>query len=147
MNPDRRNTYDFRMYRKLKPLFEYIYFGLKSIDAFGRDQQLFEQQLEELDNYRPRTEPNITNRRQMIIDAFENRLFPTSNGNYYQRGDSREDTSDSDDSDDGVNGGNNGNNDDNNGGNNNLSRSSGTRKKILSTEARINNRRKDAFKK
>ena len=41
MNPNRKNTYDFRMYRKLKPLFEDINFGRKSIDAFGRDQQLF----------------------------------------------------------------------------------------------------------
>ena len=117
MNPNRRNTYDFRMFRKLKPLFEEIYFGHKAIDAIDRDQQLFVEELERLDGYRPRTEPNISNRRKilenanhfyegrkMIIDAFKNRLFPMSDGNYYHRGDpEREDSSDSDN-------GNNGNN-------------------------------------
>ena len=33
MNLSSRNTYDFRMFRKLKPLFEEIYFGRKLIDA------------------------------------------------------------------------------------------------------------------
>ena len=33
INPNRRNTYDFIMYRKLKPLSEEIYFGRKVIDA------------------------------------------------------------------------------------------------------------------
>ena len=77
----------------------------------------------------------------MIIDAFENRLFPMSNGNYYQRRDpGGEDTSDSGDgnndndgnnvtdgnndgnddgNDDGDNGNNDGSNDGNNGNNGN----------------------------
>ena len=49
MNPNRRNTYDFIMYRKLKRLFEEIYFGRKAIDAIERDQDLFIQELERLD--------------------------------------------------------------------------------------------------
>ena len=124
MNPSRRNTYDFRMFRKLRPLFEEIYFGRKTIDATGRDQNLFEKELERFDNHAPRVKPNINNRRKvlenanhfyegkaMIIDAFRNRLFPMSDRNYY-RGPAAEyeDSSDDGDDDDDGNNGNNGNN-------------------------------------
>ena len=89
MDPSRRNTYDFKMFRKLKPLFVEIYFVCRTIDAIERDQDCFARELERLDNYGPRVEPNISNRkdtlknakhfyegRVMIIDAFRNRLFP-----------------------------------------------------------------------
>ena len=84
LNPSRRNTYDFRIFRKLKSLFEEIYFGCKTVDAIYRDQDIFARELERLNNYGPRVEPSISNRRKilenakhfyerrvMIIDAFD----------------------------------------------------------------------------
>ena len=47
------------MFRKLRPLFGEIYYGCKAIDAIYRDQNLFEQELERLDDYRSRNENNI----------------------------------------------------------------------------------------
>ena len=38
MDPRRRNINNFRMFRKLKPLFEEISFGRKTIDSIKRDQ-------------------------------------------------------------------------------------------------------------
>ena len=102
------------MFEKLKTLFEEIYYGCKTIGAIEIDQDLFPQDLERLNNYAPKVEPNISNRRkilenanhffegrQMVIDAFENRLFPMSDGSHYNRRDAeREYSSDSDDDDD-----------------------------------------------
>ena len=95
MNPSRRHTYDVRMFRKLKPLSEEIYLGRKAIHAIERDQNFFEQELKKLDNYGPSVEPNISKRKKflendyfyegrvMIINAFKNRLFLFSSGDYY----------------------------------------------------------------
>ena len=107
------------MFEKLKTLFEEIYYGCKTIGAIEIDQDLFPQDLERLNNYAPKVEPNISNRRkilenanhffegrQMVIDAFENRLFPMSDGSHYNRRDAeREYSSDSDDDDDDNDGG------------------------------------------
>ena len=107
------------MFEKLKTLFEEIYYGCKTIGAIEIDQDLFPQDLERLNNYAPKVEPNISNRRkilenanhffegrQMVIDAFENRLFPMSDGSHYNRRDAeREYSSDSDDDDDDDNDG------------------------------------------
>ena len=154
MNPNRRDTYDFILYRKLKRLFEEIYFGRKAIDAIERDQDLFIQELERLDDYHPRTEPNISNRRiilenanhfyegkEMIIDAFKNRLIPVADGIYYRGYPESEDyySSDSDDDDEeeeedydnGNNGGNNGGNNNGNNGGNNLNQALGTKIKTF----------------
>ena len=65
MNPNRKNAYDFRIFRKLKPLFEEIYFGHKAIDAIDRDQDIFRQEIKRLDGYGPRTGANISNRRKI----------------------------------------------------------------------------------
>ena len=100
------------MFRKLKPLFEEIYFSRKT-DAIGRYQNLFAHEIERLDHYGPRVEPNVSNRRKILenanhFGAFRNRLFPMSDGNYY-RGPAAESEDSSEDDDDGNNA-NNGNN-------------------------------------
>ena len=91
-----RQEYDFRMFKKLKPFFEEIYYGHRKIDVTERDQDVFQQGIERLEKYNSRVEPNISHKnetlkssknlsegRKMIIDAFKNKLFPLSSGNYY----------------------------------------------------------------
>ena len=49
MEASKKNTYDFRMFRKLRPFFEEIYYGHKRIDAIERDQDIFQRELGRLE--------------------------------------------------------------------------------------------------
>ena len=96
MEPSKIHKYNFREFKKLKELFEEIYYGRMRIPSIKREQDIFEQKLEKLKKYAPRNETNIDNKndilknaknlyegRRMIIVAFENKLFPLASGNYY----------------------------------------------------------------
>ena len=92
-----KKHHDFRIYKALKELFKTIYYGEMLIPAIEREQDIFDDKNEELKKYLPKTKDNIdtkynllTNalkfydRREMIINAFKNKLFPLYSGNYYE---------------------------------------------------------------
>ena len=92
MKPSPKNHFEFRMFMALKPFFQIIYFG-----DIEREQDVFDTILERLKKYKPRTEDNINDKnnvlknannfydgREMIINAFKNKLFPFYSGNYYE---------------------------------------------------------------
>ena len=97
MKPSPKKDFDFSMFMALKPLFKTIYYGEMLIPAIEREQGIFDDKIEELKKYRPRTENNISDKnkvltnaqnlydgREMIINAFKNKLFPLYSGNYYE---------------------------------------------------------------
>ena len=97
MEPSKKNTHDFTMFRKLRPFFEEIYYGRRTIDAIERDQDIFVKKIEKLKKYGARSKENIKNNdivlenarnifngREMIIYGFINKLFPLASGNYYE---------------------------------------------------------------
>ena len=92
-----KKHYDFRMYKSLKELFRTIYYGEMLILAIEREQSVFDDKIEELKKYRPRTTDNTDTKnnllnnarnfydgREMIINTFKNKLFPFYSGNYYE---------------------------------------------------------------
>ena len=97
MKPRTKYDFDFRMFLPLKPFFNSIYFGEVLIPAAEREQDVFEEILENLKKYEPRTEVNIKDKndtltsgqnlydgREIIINAFKNKLFPLLSGNYFE---------------------------------------------------------------
>ena len=108
MKPSPQNDFDFRMFLLLKQFFERIYFGDILLKAVEREQVVFEEILENLKKYRPRKDSNADDKnktltsaqnfydeREMIINAFKNKLFPLHSGNYYQK--FKEESSESED--------------------------------------------------
>ena len=92
-----KKHYDFRMYKSLKVLFRTIYYGEMLIPAIERERAVFDDKMEELKKYRPRTKDNtdtknnlLTNAdnfydgREIIINTFKNKLFLFYSGNYYE---------------------------------------------------------------
>ena len=97
MKSSPKNCFDFRMFMSLKPFFQTIYFGEVLTSAIERDQDVFGDMIEKLKKYKPRTKDNIKDKnnvlkntqnlydgREMIINAFKNKLFPLYSGNYYE---------------------------------------------------------------
>ena len=98
------------MYKYLKELFRTICYGEMLIPATEREQGIFDDKIEELKKYRPRTKDNIDTKnnlltnaqnfydgREMIINVFKNTLFPFYSGNYYEE--FKEESSESEDED------------------------------------------------
>ena len=97
MKPSPKNCFDFRMFMSLKPFFQTNYFGEVLTSPIERDQDVFGDMIEKLKKYKPRTKDNIKDKnnvlknaqnlydgREMIINAFKNKLFPLYSGNYYE---------------------------------------------------------------
>ena len=97
MKPSPKNHFDFRMFKSLKPSFFSIYYGDILIPTIERDQGVLEDIIEKLKKYKPRTEDNVIDKnnvlknakniydgREIIINAFKNKLFPFYSGSYYE---------------------------------------------------------------
>ena len=97
MKPSSKNDYDFRMFSSLKPFFETTYYGKVLIPVPKNEQNASDEKLEDLKNYSPKISNNIETKdnilknaqnlydgREMIINTFENKLFPLASGNYYK---------------------------------------------------------------
>ena len=97
MKPSSKNDFDFRIFMSLKPLFNKIYFGGVLIPAVEREQDVFDTILEKLKKHNLRAKANIEDKtdtltraqnfydgREMIINAFKNKLFPFYSENYYK---------------------------------------------------------------
>ena len=97
MKPSPKNHFYFRMFESLKPSFFSIYYGDILIPTIERDQGVLEDIIEKLKKYKPRTEDNVIDKnnvlknaqniydgREIIINAFKNKLFPFYSGNYYE---------------------------------------------------------------
>ena len=90
--------YDFTNFSSLRKLFRAIYFGQISIPAVEGEQDNFDNMIEILKVYRPKKDSkhyglkqdlvinaqNFYDGREMIINAFKNKLFPFCSGNYYE---------------------------------------------------------------
>ena len=83
MKPSSKNDFDFRMFMFLKSLFNKIYFGNVLIPGVERQQDVFDTIIKKLENYKPRTADNISDKektstnarnfhegREMIINGF-----------------------------------------------------------------------------
>ena len=66
MKPSTKNDFDFRMFLALKPLFQRIYFGDILIPV---EQDVFDTILEKLKKYKPRTEDNINDQKNILKSA------------------------------------------------------------------------------
>ena len=88
--------YDFSNFSPLREVFRKIYYGEVLIPAVEGEQDIFKDMIKMLKNYRPRTidnkkkkdalvinAQNFYDGREMIIEAFKNKLFPFYSGNYY----------------------------------------------------------------
>ena len=60
-----KRNYDFKMFSKLRPFFERIYFGDILVPATGREQIAFDGKLENFKKYRPRTDVNIEEKKSL----------------------------------------------------------------------------------
>ena len=69
MTPSPKNHFDFRMFLALKPFFNTIYFGEVLIPAIERDQIGFNNIIEKLKNYSPRTKTNIKDKSNTLTSA------------------------------------------------------------------------------
>ena len=90
--------YDFTNFSSLRKLFRAIYYGQISIPAVEGEQDNFDNMIEILKVYRPKKDSkhyglkqdlvinaqNFYDGREMIINAFKNKLFPFCPGNYYE---------------------------------------------------------------
>ena len=98
------------MFKALKPFFFSICYGDVLIPTVERNQDVFDNILEKLKKIRPRTEDNISDKnktltnaqnfydgREIIINAFKNKLFPFYSGNYDEEFKEESSKSDSED--------------------------------------------------
>ena len=97
-------SFDFRGYRSLKELSEAIYYRNLSIDKTDRIQDEYEAQFAALEKYEPKTSDYATARknllinaknfydgREMIINAFKDKIFPLSPEDFFENEDEDED--------------------------------------------------------
>ena len=96
MKTSSKNEYDFGMFSPLKRFFKTIYYENMLITAVQREQIAFDEKLQKFKKYRPRTDANVSAKanilknaenlyeeREMIINAFKDKLFPLASVNYY----------------------------------------------------------------
>ena len=101
---EKKLSFDFRGYRSLKELSEAIDYRNLSIDKTDRIQDEYEAQFAALEKYEPKTSDYATARknllinaknfydgREMIINAFKDKIFPLIPEDFFENEDEDED--------------------------------------------------------